>query len=106
MANIIYSDTTKQTARYAKALGHPARLAILKYLYDNECSYIKDLIKEIPMAQSTISQHIKELKDAGLIEGINELPKIKYCINDSNWSRAKQLLQALLNEEFSSINCF
>lgn len=106
MPNVIYSDVTKSTAGFAKALAHPARLAILKHLSVNDCSYIKDLLIEIPMAQSTISQHLKELKDAGLIIGYNELPKIKYCINMDNWNKAKRLLETILNLDFSSISCF
>ena len=106
MTSIIYSDVTKSTARFAKALAHPARLAILKYINDNDCCYTKDLLEEIPMAQSTISQHLKELKNAGLIEGKNELPKIKYCINHDNWNRAKRLLETMLQLDFSSISCF
>jgi len=104
MANVIYSDVTKTTAQYAKALGHPARLAILKHLSTLDGCYTKDLVEEISMAQSTISQHLKELKDAGLIIGINELPKIKYCIDEENWHRAKRLFEKIFNEDFSSIS--
>ena len=106
MPNVIYSDVTKSTAKFAKALAHPARLAILKHLNDNDCCYTKDLLAEIPMAQSTISQHLKELKDANLIIGHNELPKIRYCIHHDNWNRAKRLLETVLNLDFSSISCF
>jgi len=105
MSNVIYSDVTKSTARYAKALGHPARLAILKYLSTQSCCYTVDLLDVIPMAQSTISQHLKELKDAGLIIGEIELPKIKYCIHQENWNRAKRLFETLFNEDFTSISC-
>ena len=104
-SNIIYSDVTEQTAKYAKALGHPVRLAILKHLSDQSCCFTGDLVEIIPMAQSTISQHLKELKDAGLIIGEIELPKIKYCINEENWNRAKRLFETLFNEDFSSISC-
>lgn len=105
MSNVIYSDVTKSTARYAKALGHPARLAILKHLSNQNCCYTSDLLAIIPMAQSTISQHLKELKEAGLIIGEKELPKIKYCIHQENWNRAKRLLETLFNEDFTSISC-
>ena len=105
MSNVIYSDVTKNTARYAKALGHPARLAILKHLSNQSCCYNGDLLDVIPMAQSTISQHLKELKDAGLIVGEIELPKIKYCIHQENWNRAKRLFETLFNEDFTSISC-
>jgi DNA-binding transcriptional ArsR family regulator len=105
MSNVIYSDVTKSTARYAKALGHPARLAILKHLSNQSCCYTGDLVDIIPMAQSTISQHLKELKEAGLIIGEIELPKIKYCIHQENWNRAKRLFETLFNEDFTSISC-
>ena len=105
MSNVIYSDVTEKTARYAKALGHPVRLAILKHINALDCCYTKDLVEEIPMAQSTISQHLKELKNAGLIIGIRELPKIKYCIDEKNWSEAKRMIKKLLNEDFASISC-
>jgi len=103
--NIIYSDVTEQTARYAKALGHPVRLAILKYLSNQSCCFTGDLVDTIPLAQSTISQHLKELKNAGLIVGQIELPKIKYCIHQENWNRAKRLFETLFNEDFSNISC-
>ena len=105
MSNVIYSDITKSTARYAKALGHPARLSILKHLSNQSCCYTGDLVDVIPMAQSTISQHLKELKDAGLIIGEIELPKIKYCIHQENWNKAKRLLENLFNQDFTSISC-
>jgi len=103
--NIIYSVVTEETARFAKALGHPVRLAILKYLSNQSCCYNGDLLEVIPMAQSTISQHLKELKDAGLIIGEIETPKIKYCINQQNWGKAKRLFEALFKEDFTSISC-
>ncbi len=105
MANIIYSDVTVNIAKIAKALGHPARLAILKHLSNQSCCYTSDLIKVIPMAQSTISQHLKELKNAGLIVDKVELPKIKYSINKNNWNRAQRLFTTLFNEDFTSISC-
>jgi DNA-binding transcriptional ArsR family regulator len=103
--NIIYSDVTEQTARFAKALAHPVRLAILKHLSSQNCCYNGDLLEIIPMAQSTISQHLKELKNAGLIIGEIETPKVRYCINQANWQRAKTLFVKLFNEDFSSISC-
>lgn len=104
-ANIIYSDVTEHTARYAKALGHPVRLAILKHLSNQSCCFTGDLVDIIPLAQSTISQHLKELKNAGLIVGEIDLPKIKYCIHQENWKRAKRLFETLFNEDFSNISC-
>ena len=86
-------DESKQLARFAKALGHPTRIAILKHLEHQSCCFTGDLVDIFPLAQSTISQHLKELKDAGLIQGEVNPPKIKYCINKENWKTAKALFQ-------------
>jgi predicted transcriptional regulator len=86
-------DESKQLARFAKALGHPTRIAILKHLEHQSCCFTGDLVDIFPLAQSTISQHLKELKNAGLIQGEVNPPKIKYCINKENWKTAKALFQ-------------
>ena len=104
MSNVLFSDLSLETAKYLKALGHPVRLAILKHLNSGEIHYISELLILIPMAQSTISQHLKELKNAGLIEGTLELPKIRYEINQATWQRAKRAIESLLNEDFNSIS--
>ena len=91
LKNIEYDDNLKQMARYAKALGHPTRLLILKYLDNQSCCFTGDLVEVLPIAQSTVSQHLKELKEAGLIQGEVNPPKIKYCINQENWGKAKEL---------------
>jgi len=83
----------KQMARYAKALGHPVRIYILQLLAGQSCCYSGDLSEDLPIAKSTLSQHLKELKDAGLIQGTIERPKIKYCLNQQNWNQARQLFR-------------
>ncbi|MGM0377283.1 MAG: ArsR/SmtB family transcription factor [Bacteroidota bacterium] len=83
----------QKTARYAKALGHPVRVYILQLLADQSCCYSGDLSQELPIAKSTLSQHLKELKDSGLIQGEIEAPRIKYCINKDNWEEAKKLFK-------------
>ena len=103
--NIVYSDVTEQTARFAKALSHPVRLAILKHLNNQSCCFTGDLVEVLPMAQSTISQHLKELKEAGLIQGDVIPPRVKYCINQENWQKAKRLFESLFNQDFGSISC-
>ncbi|WP_439183248.1 ArsR/SmtB family transcription factor [Carboxylicivirga taeanensis] len=80
-------------ARYAKALGHPVRIFVLQTLAKQACCYSGDLSEALPIAKSTLSQHLKELKDAGLIQGEIEAPRIKYCINKENWSEAQTLLK-------------
>ena len=90
------SERQKKLARYAKALGHPVRVYVLELLSDQSCCYSGDLSNVLPIAKSTLSQHLKELKEAGLIQGEIEAPRIKYCINKENWNEAKILFKKLL----------
>ncbi len=76
-------------ARYAKAMGHPIRMYVLELLSKQTCCYSGDLSEVLPIAKSTLSQHLKELKNAGLIQGETEPPKIKYCLNRENLEEAK-----------------
>lgn len=103
--DIDYSNETEQLAKFAKALAHPARIIILKHLSDQSCCYTGDLLEVLPLAQSTVSQHLKELKDAGLITGEVSPPKVRYCINEENWTVAQQLFVTLFREDFKKINC-
>ena len=100
-----YSNETEELARFAKALGHPARIIILKHLSNQSCCYTGELLDVLPLAQSTISQHLKELKDAGLIDGEVSPPKIKYCIHQENWEKASKLFETLFKEDFNKIKC-
>ena len=86
-----YTATQEQLARFAKALGHPARIAIMHFLVKQETCYFGDIHEELPIAKATVSQPLKELKDAGLIQGEVETPKVKYCINQENWKLASRL---------------
>lgn len=79
-------------ARYAKALGHPARVAILRLLAKRQSCVCGDIVEELPIAQSTVSQHLKELKEAGLIQGEIDGPRVCYCINQKEWSAAQSVL--------------
>jgi ArsR family transcriptional regulator len=88
----------KALARFSKAMGHPIRLYVLELLQNQNCCYSGDLTEVLPIAKSTLSQHLKELKDAGLIQGEIEAPKIKYCLNQENWELAKQLFARFLTE--------
>lgn len=87
----IFSEDQKKAARYAKAMAHPVRMYVLELLSKQTCCYSGDLSDVLPIAKSTLSQHLKELKDAGLIQGEIEAPKIKYCLNKGNWEEAKSL---------------
>ena len=88
---INYTAKEEALARYAKALSHPIRIRILNFLEKQACCFTGQLTEEIPMAQSTISQHLKELKDAGLIRGDVMPPRVKYCINQKAWDEAKKV---------------
>jgi len=90
------TEKQKKTARYAKAMGHPVRMYVLELLSRQTCCYSGDLSEELPIAKSTLSQHLKELKDAGLIQGEIEAPKIRYCIHKEHWKEAQNLFKLIL----------
>jgi DNA-binding transcriptional ArsR family regulator len=96
MSSEFFSSEQKQLARFARALGHPVRIYIMELLSKQSCCYSGDLSEDLPIAKSTLSQHLKELKSAGLIQGEIEAPKIKYCVNTENWEKARNLLKKLL----------
>ncbi len=96
-----YSIKQEQLARFAKALGHPARIAILDFLAKQNTCYFGDINDELPIAKATVSQHLKELKEAGLIQGEIETPKVKYCINRENWELAKQLFGEMFDKHLN-----
>lgn len=102
---IEYSKNTAQLAQFAKALAHPTRIAILEYLDQQSCCFTGDLVDIFPLAQSTVSQHLKELKNAGLIQGELNPPKIKYCINKDNWRLAKELFADFFGSITVKMNC-
>ena len=91
------SNEQQKVARYAKAMSHPVRIFVLELLSKQACCYSGDLSEELPVAKSTLSQHLKELKDAGLIQGEIEAPRIKYCINNKRWEEAQVLFKQFLN---------
>ena len=90
-----FSVKDNRIARYAKALAHPARVAILKVLVNRQACICGDIVDEIPLSQSTVSQHLKELKEAGLITGDISGAKTCYCIDEREWNLAKNTLQDL-----------
>ena len=89
MENKEYTVKQEQLARFAKALGHPARVA--------SC-FFGDIHEVLPISKATVSQHLKELKDAGLIQGEIETPKVKYCINRENWKIASTLFAGFFGQ--------
>lgn len=98
MANKDYTIKQELVARFAKAMAHPARIAILQFLAKQTQCYFGDIHEELPIAKATVSQHLKELKDAGLIQGEVETPKVKYCINRDNWRLAQELFVEFLGQ--------
>ncbi|MBT8318478.1 MAG: winged helix-turn-helix transcriptional regulator [Lutibacter sp.] len=103
--DINYLEETEALAKFAKALGHPTRIKILNYLENQSCCYTGDLLDVLPLAQSTISQHLKELKNAGLINGEVNPPKIKYCIHQENWQKAKTLFASFFEKQTIKTYC-
>ena len=85
-----YTPEDIKLARFAKALSHPARIAILRHLASLETCCFNEISKELPLADSTVSQHMTELKNAGLIQGSFEPPRVQYCINYENWKAARK----------------
>lgn len=97
--NKAISEDILQTAAFAKALSHPVRVFILKKLSKlDACCYSGDIAEELQIGRSGLSQHLKELKYAGLINAHIKKPFIKYCINKENWATAKKMFSTLFNE--------
>jgi ArsR family transcriptional regulator len=93
-----------ELAAMAKALGHPARIAILEFLIQKKACVCGDIVDELPLSQSTVSQHLQELKKVGLIQGSIEGPRICYCIDPNAWQRLTRNLNGLL-ESFKDPTC-
>ena len=100
-----YTVDNEQLARFAKAMGHPARITILQFLASMDSCYFGDIHNELPIAKATVSQHLKELKDSGLIQGEIETPKVKYCINRDNWERAQKYFETFFALRNEKTNC-
>lgn len=93
-----FGKKKQHLALLAKALSHPARISILKILSKKESCNCNDLVEALPLTQSTVSQHLKELKDAGLIKGDIDGASVCYCIDEKEWKNA----QASINQLFDS----
>lgn len=100
-----YTDREARLARYAKALGHPARVAILRYLSEQESCFFGDIHEVLPISKATVSQHLKELKEAGLIQGEILPPKVRYCINRENWAEARALFGGFFRDCAAGGSC-
>lgn len=99
LKNNHYSPNQEKIALYGKALSHPARVFIMDYLANNtdRCCYSGDMAENLPIARSTLSEHLKELKKAGLIQGEINPPYIKYCVNRENWAEARIMFADFFN---------
>ncbi len=93
-----FSSNQNRLADLAKALSHPARIAILQFLAAKDVCICGDIVDELPLSQATISQHLAELKQVGLIKGTIDGPKVCYCINKKSWQEAKQLLAQFMTD--------
>ena len=99
-----FSVEQNEMANLFKALSHPARIAIVDYLLSVDTCICGDIVNELPLAQPTVSQHLKELKNAGLIKGNIEGTSICYCINEVGFNRLKSFFQNI-NEYLSTKEC-
>ena len=97
----MFSDHQNEISLFAKAFGHPARVAILQQLFKIDACYCGDLVIEIGLAQPTISQHLKELKYLGLIKGNVEGTSVCYCIHKENWTAMKTVMSEFLNKDLT-----
>ncbi len=102
--SIEFSTKENRLAKYGKALSHPARIAILKLLAQKQTCVCGDIVDELPLSQSTVSQHLKELKEAGLIKGEIEGAKVCYCIDEKEWRAAQTWLNGLF-DSYKGGNC-
>ena len=97
----LFTETQNNMAKLAKAFAHPARIAIIEHLIEKNACINGDLVQELGLAQATISQHLKELKNVGVIQGTIEGVRMNYCINSVRWDEIKSSFNTL----FSKINC-
>lgn len=94
----LFTNKQNELAKLAKALAHPARVAIIQHLLKANACINGDLVQELGLAQPTISQHLRELKEIGLIQGTIEGVSVSYCINPETWSETRELFNLLFDE--------
>lgn len=92
-----FTKSQNELASIAKALGHPARIAILEHLLKVDHCICGDIVNELPLSQPTVSQHLRELKNVGIIKGNVEGTAVCYCIDQENWGRIRRLLTGLFD---------
>ena len=94
----LFTEDQNEIAKIAKALAHPARVAIIDYLLKSNACINGDLVQELGLAQATVSQHLKELKNMGIIQGTIEGVSVSYCINPQRWEEVKNLFHSLFDQ--------
>ena len=94
----LFSEEQNEMATMAKALAHPARIAIIQHLLKIDACINGDLVQEVGLAQATISQHLRELKNAGIVQGSIEGSRVSYCINAQRWMEVKEQFQGLFDQ--------
>ena len=99
----LFSDVQNDLALAAKAFAHPARIAILQHILKTNACINGDLVQELGLAQATISQHLRELKDSGIIQGTIEGSSVSYCINPDRWHEIKGQFNEIFNRFNSSL---
>jgi predicted transcriptional regulator len=101
----LFTKQQNEIAMMAKALAHPARIAILQYLIKKNACICGDLVEELGLAQATTSQHLKELKNAGIIQGSIDGVSVCYCIDPKVWKQYKELFNSFFKDVNLSGNC-
>jgi DNA-binding transcriptional ArsR family regulator len=101
----LFKKRQNRTATLAKAFDHPARVAILEYLLSEQTCICNDLVDVLPLSQSTINQHLKELKQIGIIKGEVEGPKVNYCIDENVWEEARDIFLNMFSKFVKRDNC-
>ncbi|WP_343318150.1 ArsR/SmtB family transcription factor [Sphingobacterium multivorum] len=101
----IYTDEQNKLASFLKVLAHPARIAILQYIINQKACICNDLVEELGLAQATISQHLKELKHIGIIQGTIEGKSVCYCIEENVWKHTQGILNAFFNQDVKVKGC-
>ena len=102
---LVFTKRQNRMSQLAKALGHPARIAIIEVLVKRQSCICGDIVDELPLSQATISQHLRELKEVGLIKGEIEGRKSCYCINDKVWNEAQETIAGLFNSYVADNSC-
>lgn len=101
----IFTDEQNRVADLAKAFSHPARVAILQLLAQKKACVCGDIVEELPLAQATVSQHLKELKRIGIIQGSIDPPRVCYCIDETVWEEARQLFGQVFDSVITEKTC-